>query len=240
MPAKPNASASSTKSCPAAPASSAQSSSPRPSPRSPSPRCAPTSKPPAPGTADHSTTAYASKRNASTGRSSRPKLSRGCANSTNATTRTVARTPPRSRPASPARSKQLPSESSLPDGRAAFACRSPARGRYSATLSLTKGSAVSDNSRAYNSVWQLRSDAWCRLEEASDRLTKPTTNGELKEEYVTICRDLLATLTPAGTVLGLPGHAAVLPRAAAVHGGQLRQVRPRRRADQSRAHDRVV
>ena len=48
---------------------------------------------------------------------------------------------------------------------------------------LTKGSAVSDNSRAYNSVWQLRTDAWCRLEEASDRLTKPTTNGELKEEY---------------------------------------------------------
>ena len=60
----------------------------------------------------------------------------------------VARTPPRSRPASPARSKQLPSESSLPDGRAGFACCSPARGRYSATLSLTKGSAVSDNSRA--------------------------------------------------------------------------------------------
>jgi Orn/Lys/Arg decarboxylase, major domain len=42
---------------------------------------------------------------------------------------------------------------------------------------------VSDNSRAYNSVWQLRTDAWCRLEEASDRPTKPTTNGELKEEY---------------------------------------------------------
>src|SRR6476469_530701 len=116
-----------------------------------------------------------------------------------------ARTPPRSRPASPARSKQLPSESSLPDGRAAFACCSPARGRYSATLSLTKGSAVSDNSRAYNSVWQLRTDAWCRLEEASERLTKPTTNGELKEEYVTICRDLLATLTPLEPYWAHPG-----------------------------------
>jgi hypothetical protein len=45
---------------------------------------------------------------------------------------------------------------------------------------------VSNNSRAYNSVWQLRGDAWCRLEEASDRLTKPTTSGELKDEYVTI------------------------------------------------------
>jgi hypothetical protein len=34
---------------------------------------------------------------------------------------------------------------------------------------------MADNSHAYNSVWQLRSDAWCRLEEAGDRLTK--TNG---------------------------------------------------------------
>ncbi|MDT5284535.1 MAG: hypothetical protein QOJ20_5730 [Mycobacterium sp.] len=34
---------------------------------------------------------------------------------------------------------------------------------------------MSDNSRAYNSVWQLRGDAWCRLEEAADRLTRPTT-----------------------------------------------------------------
>jgi arginine decarboxylase len=64
---------------------------------------------------------------------------------------------------------------------------------------------VSDNSRAYNSVWQLRSDAWCRLEEASDRLTKPTTNGELKEKYVTICRDLLATLTPLEPYWAYPG-----------------------------------
>jgi arginine decarboxylase len=41
---------------------------------------------------------------------------------------------------------------------------------------------MTDNSRAYNSVWQLRSDAWYRLEEASDRLTRSTTSGELKEE----------------------------------------------------------
>ncbi len=64
---------------------------------------------------------------------------------------------------------------------------------------------MSDNSRAYNSVWQLRGDAWCRLEEASDRLTKPTTSGELKEEYVTICRDLLATLTPLEPYWAYPG-----------------------------------
>ncbi len=64
---------------------------------------------------------------------------------------------------------------------------------------------MSDNSRAYNSVWQLRGDAWRRLEEASDRLTKPTTSGELKDEYVTICRDLLATLTPLEPYWAYPG-----------------------------------
>jgi arginine decarboxylase len=43
------------------------------------------------------------------------------------------------------------------------------------------------------------------LEEASDRLTKPTTSGELKDEYVTICRDLLATLTPLEPYWAYPG-----------------------------------
>jgi arginine decarboxylase len=51
----------------------------------------------------------------------------------------------------------------------------------------------------------LRGDAWCRLEEASDRLTKPTISGELREEYVTICRDLLATLTPLEPYWAYPG-----------------------------------
>jgi arginine decarboxylase len=64
---------------------------------------------------------------------------------------------------------------------------------------------MSDNSHAYNSVWQLRSDAWCRLEEASDRLTRSTTTGELKEEYVKICRDLLASLTPLEPHWAFPG-----------------------------------
>ena len=55
---------------------------------------------------------------------------------------------------------------------------------------------MSDNSHAYNSVWQLRGDAWCRLDEAADRLTRPTTDGALKERYVAICQDLLTQLTP--------------------------------------------
>jgi len=62
-----------------------------------------------------------------------------------------------------------------------------------------------DNSRAYNSVWQLRGDAWCRLEEAADRLTRSTTTGELKEQYIGICRDLLASLTPLEPYWAFPG-----------------------------------
>jgi len=38
-----------------------------------------------------------------------------------------------------------------------------------------------ESSHAYNSVWQLRGDAWCRLEEAADRLSRPAT---LKDRYV--------------------------------------------------------
>jgi len=64
---------------------------------------------------------------------------------------------------------------------------------------------MSDNSRAYNSVWQLRGDSWCRLEEASDKLAKPTTNGERKDEYAAICADLLATLTPIEPYWAYPG-----------------------------------
>lgn len=64
---------------------------------------------------------------------------------------------------------------------------------------------MTDNSRAYNSVWQLRGDAWCRLEEAGDRLTRTTTTGDLKEQYTTICRELLATLTPLEPYWAYPG-----------------------------------
>ena len=64
---------------------------------------------------------------------------------------------------------------------------------------------MSDNSHAYNSVWQLRGDSWCRLEEASDRLAQPTTSGELKDEYVAICKDLLTTLTPLEPYWAYPG-----------------------------------
>lgn len=62
-----------------------------------------------------------------------------------------------------------------------------------------------DKSHAYNSVWQLRGDAWCRLEEAADRLTRTTTTGDLKDQYIGICRELLATLTPLEPYWAYPG-----------------------------------
>lgn len=64
---------------------------------------------------------------------------------------------------------------------------------------------MGDNSRAYNSVWQFRGDAWCRLEEAADRLTRTTTTGQLKERYVAICNDLLTELAPLEPYWAYPG-----------------------------------
>jgi arginine decarboxylase len=64
---------------------------------------------------------------------------------------------------------------------------------------------MTDSSRAYNSVWQFRGDAWCRLEEAADRLNRPTTTGKLKEKYVAICKDLLTRLTPLEPYWAYPG-----------------------------------
>jgi arginine decarboxylase len=51
----------------------------------------------------------------------------------------------------------------------------------------------------------LRSDAWCRLEEAADRLTRPTTTGAVKDNYIEVCRDLLTQLTPLEPYWAYPG-----------------------------------
>jgi arginine decarboxylase len=63
---------------------------------------------------------------------------------------------------------------------------------------------MADTAHAYNTVWQLRADAWCRLEEAADRLSRPTTP-ELKERYVGIVGDLLTVLTPLEPYWAYPG-----------------------------------
>lgn len=63
-----------------------------------------------------------------------------------------------------------------------------------------------DNSHhAYNSAWQLRGDAWCRLEEAADRLTRTSTTSELKDQYAAVCSELLSTLAPLEPYWAYPG-----------------------------------
>lgn len=60
--------------------------------------------------------------------------------------------------------------------------------------------------RAYNSVWQLRGDTWCRLEEAADQLAQlTTTGGALKDRYIDICQDLLIRLAPLESYWAFPG-----------------------------------
>src|ERR1700756_4234404 len=62
-----------------------------------------------------------------------------------------------------------------------------------------------DTSHAYNTVWQLRADAWCRLEEAAERVGWPTTGGGVKEEYTAVVNELLAQLTPLEPYWAFPG-----------------------------------
>src|SRR6202012_885093 len=71
---------------------------------------------------------------------------------------------------------------------------------------------MTEDLRAYNSLWQVRSDSWCRLEESADRLTRPDTDGKLKEECIAACQDLLArlsTLEPYWAYPGAPQFARV-------------------------------
>ncbi|MFJ4653985.1 aminotransferase class I/II-fold pyridoxal phosphate-dependent enzyme [Nocardia sp. NPDC088792] len=64
---------------------------------------------------------------------------------------------------------------------------------------------MTEHLRAYNSLWQVRGDSWCRLEEASDRLTRPTTTGESKEKWADACAELLARLSTLEPYWAYPG-----------------------------------
>ena len=64
---------------------------------------------------------------------------------------------------------------------------------------------MAENTQAYNSLWQLRSDSWCRLEEAADRLRQPTTTGDFKDTYIRTCHDLLAKLARVELYWAYPG-----------------------------------
>jgi arginine decarboxylase len=64
---------------------------------------------------------------------------------------------------------------------------------------------MTEHLRAYNSLWQVRSDSWCRLEEAADRLTRPTTTGALKDKWASACQELLARLSTLEPYWAYPG-----------------------------------
>lgn len=64
---------------------------------------------------------------------------------------------------------------------------------------------MTEHLRAYNSLWQVRSDSWCRLEEAADRLTRPSTTGALKEKWANACRQLLGRLSTLEPYWAYPG-----------------------------------
>src|ERR1700756_4681487 len=64
---------------------------------------------------------------------------------------------------------------------------------------------MTEHLRAYNSLWQVRSDSWCRLEEAADRLTRPDTAGALKEQCANGCQELLTRLSTLEPYWAYPG-----------------------------------
>src|SRR6201996_2122755 len=64
---------------------------------------------------------------------------------------------------------------------------------------------MTEHLRAYNSLWQVRSDSWCRLEEAADRLTRPDTAGALKDKCVASCQELLNQLSSLEPYWAYPG-----------------------------------
>ncbi len=63
---------------------------------------------------------------------------------------------------------------------------------------------TAETSHAYNTVWQLRSDAWCRLDDAADRLSR-ATNATQVEHWTALITSLLARLAPIEPFWAYPG-----------------------------------
>lgn len=64
---------------------------------------------------------------------------------------------------------------------------------------------MANRSRAYNSVWQHRADAWCRLEDAAAQLAQQAASGQAAEKTQAVCKDLLARLAPMEPFWAYPG-----------------------------------
>jgi arginine decarboxylase len=61
------------------------------------------------------------------------------------------------------------------------------------------------NSHAYNTAWQFRADAWCRLEEASERLSIAATRGRDLAPFIGLVDALLTQLRPFERYWAFPG-----------------------------------
>lgn len=65
------------------------------------------------------------------------------------------------------------------------------------------------SSHVYNSVAQMRADAWCRLEDAAEQLARLAAAGKPTDSHQDICADVLAQLEPIEPYWAYPGGAQV-------------------------------
>src|ERR1700739_1402284 len=61
------------------------------------------------------------------------------------------------------------------------------------------------NPHAYNTAWQFRADAWCRLEEASERLSAAAARGRDTAAFIATVAGLLDQLRPLERYWAFPG-----------------------------------
>ncbi len=61
------------------------------------------------------------------------------------------------------------------------------------------------SAKSYNSVWQLRADAWCRLEDAAGQLARLAGAGRPADEHHTVCAELLSDLSLVELYWAYPG-----------------------------------
>lgn len=65
------------------------------------------------------------------------------------------------------------------------------------------------SSHVYNSVAQMRADAWCRLEDAAGQLVRLAATGKPTDSHQGICADVLAQLEPIEPYWAYPGGVQV-------------------------------
>ena len=80
---------------------------------------------------------------------------------------------------------------------------------------------------AYNSLWQLRTDAWSSLEESAAQLVLAGAQHRPVEQLAETVSGLLDVLGPIERFWAFPGTQSFQKAAAAVRGGQVRPVRRR-------------